>query len=99
MAKAYNNLTKWKIVCFWLLTLISQSWSADVTFLILSEKDNVQNPFVTAFEQGMSKVQTDTSSTANSLTFDQTVVVLDRYIQKIEFNRLFFVEYYKNKQH
>ena len=48
--------------------------SADVTFLVLTEKDNVQNPFITAFEKGLSDVQAKSSP----LTFDQTPVVLDR---------------------
>ena len=72
-------LGKWKIIFLMIITLISRSLSSDVMFIVLTEKDNVQNPFVTAFEQGMSKVQKDTSSTANTLTFDQKLVVFDRY--------------------
>ena len=70
--------SKWKLTFFVLITWISTCWAVDVMFLVLTEKDNVQNPFVTAFEQGISDVQTSTSTTTNQLTFDQTVVVLDR---------------------
>ena len=71
-------MAKWKIVFFILITLISQAKCADVMFIVLTEKDNVQNPFVTAFEQGISKEQTDLSATANKLTFDHKSVILDR---------------------
>ena len=70
---------KWKIIFLVLITFISQSISSDVMFIVLTEKDNVQNPFVDAFEQAISKAQKDTSSTANTLTFDHKLVVFDRY--------------------
>ena len=68
-----RNLIR-KTVLFFLNLFISNSMSADVTFLVLTEKDNVQNPFITAFEKGLSDVQAKSSP----LTFDQTPVVLDR---------------------
>jgi hypothetical protein len=66
------------MIFFVLITWMSKCWAADVMFLVLTEKDSVQNPFVTAFEQGISEVQTSTSTTTAPLTFDHTVVVLDR---------------------
>ena len=70
--KSYNY--RWNIILFLLNLWISNIFGADVTFLVLTEKDNVQNPFLTAFEKGMSDVQAKSSP----LTFDQTPVVLDR---------------------
>ena len=49
------------------ITFISQTSTADVMLIILAEKNNVQNPFVTAVMQGISLVQTNN----NGLTFDQ----------------------------
>ena len=67
-------MANWRIKFLILITLISQARTADVMLIILTEKDSVQNPFVTAFMQGISVVQTN----ANGLTFDQITVVLDR---------------------
>ena len=63
-----------KAILFLLSLCLSNVWGADVTFLVLTEKDNVQNQFLTAFEKGISDVQAKSSP----LTFDQTPVVLDR---------------------
>ena len=71
--KCYRNFTQ-KIILLTLNLFISSTLSADITFLVLTEKDNVQNQFITAFEKGMSDVQAKSSP----LTFDQTPVVLDR---------------------
>ena len=53
---------------------MSQARAADVMLIILTEKNNVQNPFVTAVMQGISVVQTN----SNGLTFDHISIVLDR---------------------
>ena len=71
--KCYRNFTQ-KIILLTLNLFISSTLSADITFLVLTEKDNVQNQFITALEKGMSDVQAKSSP----LTFDQTPVVLDR---------------------
>ena len=64
----------WRVRFLIFLTLISQARTADVMLIILSEKNNVQNPFVTAFMQGISMAQAN----GNDLTFDYISVVLDR---------------------
>ena len=73
---------EWKLIFYVFITCCccigNNVLAADIMFLILAEKDGVQNQFVTAYEQGMSKVQTETAASSNALTFDQTVVVLDR---------------------
>ena len=74
---------QWKLIFYVFITCCccigNNVLAADIMFLILAEKDGVQNQFVTAYEQGMSKVQTETAASSNALIFDQTVVVLDRY--------------------
>ena len=54
---------------------VSQARTDDVIqLIILTEKNDVQNPFVTAVMQGLSLVQTNN----NGLTFNHISIVLDR---------------------